>query len=220
MDYSEASQAKFRAWLKAKYGTIDELNSDWGNSFWSQMYQNFDQIRLPNAEGARRRRLNPQAVLDSQRWFADEAADYLRFQAGILRKYCGEPAVDHDQLHAPFPGSTPRARRRISRSSPGRITRRTAISTRARSASAWARAAAMSFYHDYTRSLNGFEGLMELQPGQVNWGEVNPQPYPGPCTSGSCARSPPARGSSAPTASGRSSPARRCTTTASWAPTA
>ena len=40
-------------------------------------------------------------------------------------------------------------------------------------------AAEMSFSHDFHRSINGFEGLMELQPGQVNWGDVNPQPYPG-----------------------------------------
>jgi beta-galactosidase len=32
---------------------------------------------------------------------------------------------------------------------------------------------------DFARSINGRHGLMELQPGQVNWGEVNPQPYPG-----------------------------------------
>jgi beta-galactosidase len=29
------------------------------------------------------------------------------------------------------------------------------------------------------RSFNGLSGLMELQPGQVNWGEVNPWPLPG-----------------------------------------
>src|SRR3974377_2522093 len=39
--------------------------------------------------------------------------------------------------------------------------------------------AAMSFSPDFHPTINGFEGLMDLQPGQVNWGEVNPQPYPG-----------------------------------------
>ena len=37
----------------------------------------------------------------------------------------------------------------------------------------------MSFMHDYMRTLNGAQGIMELQPGQVNWGEVNPWPLPG-----------------------------------------
>src|ERR1051325_3779971 len=46
--YCDACQTKFRAWLKNKYGTIEKLNEDWGNAFWSQMYQNFGQIRIPN----------------------------------------------------------------------------------------------------------------------------------------------------------------------------
>ena len=177
-DYSEASQVKFRAWLQAKYGTIDALNRDWGNSFWSQMYQNFDQIRLPN-QAELVAQLNPQAVLDSQRWFADEAADYLRFQAGVLRQDA-EPRqwVTTNFMHL-FPMVDP-----------GRSAKDFEIIT-------WTHypahgnlnegplgfrlgsAASMSFYHDYTRTLNGNEALMELQPGQVNWGEVNPQPYPG-----------------------------------------
>ena len=52
------------------------------------MYQNFDQIRLPNSKELLAQ-VNEHAELDAQRWFADEAADYLRFQTGILRKYCG-----------------------------------------------------------------------------------------------------------------------------------
>ena len=31
----------------------------------------------------------------------------------------------------------------------------------------------------FSLRINGAHGIMELQPGQVNWGEVNPQPYPG-----------------------------------------
>lgn len=177
-DYSEASQAKFRAWLRAKYGTVAALNRDWGNSFWSQMYQDFDQIRLPNQQELVAQ-LNPHAVLDAQRWFADEAADYLRFQAGVLRQHI-EPRqwVTTNFMHL-FPMVDP-----------ARSAKDLEIIT-------WTHypahgnlnegplgfrlgsAAAMSFYHDYTRTLNGNEGLMELQPGQVNWGEVNPQPYPG-----------------------------------------
>jgi beta-galactosidase len=40
-------------------------------------------------------------------------------------------------------------------------------------------ASELTFAADFHRSLNGQHGIMELQPGQVNWGDVNPQPYPG-----------------------------------------
>ena len=29
-----------------------DLNRDWGNAFWSQMYQNFEQINIPNQQHA------------------------------------------------------------------------------------------------------------------------------------------------------------------------
>ena len=176
--YDDASQAKFRVWLKNKYGTIDKLNEAWGTAFWSQVYQNFDQIRLPNSKELVAQ-INEHALLDSQRWFADETADYLRFQTGILRKYCGHrqwitsnfmhmfgavnPALMENDFeivtwtHYPAHGNL----------NEGPLGFRLGG------------AAEMSFSHDFHRSINGFEGLMELQPGQVNWGDVNPQPYPG-----------------------------------------
>jgi beta-galactosidase len=142
------------------------------------MYQNFDQIRLPNSKELVAQ-VNEHALLDSQRWFADEAADYLRFQTGILRKYCGNrqwitsnfmhmfgavnPALNGNDFeivtwtHYPAHGNL----------NEGPLGFRLGG------------AAEMSFSHDFHRSINGFEGLMELQPGQVNWGDVNPQPYPG-----------------------------------------
>ena len=176
--YCDACQNKFRAWLKLKYETIDNLNRAWGAAFWSQMYQDFDQIRIPNKEELVAQ-VNEHALLDAQRWFAEEAADYLRFQTGVLRKYCGRrqwitsnfmhlfapvnPALLGDDFeivtwtHYPAHGNL----------NEGPLGFRLGS------------AAEMSFSHDFHRSINGFEGLMELQPGQVNWGEVNPQPYPG-----------------------------------------
>jgi beta-galactosidase len=37
----------------------------------------------------------------------------------------------------------------------------------------------ISWANDIFRPLKGVTGVMELQPGQVNWGSYNPQPYPG-----------------------------------------
>mgnify|MGYP000662328157 CR=1 FL=1 len=35
--------------------------------------------------------------------------------------------------------------------------------------------------NDFFRPVNGTYGVMELQPGQVNWGSINPQPFAGCC---------------------------------------
>ena len=38
----------FRAWLKKKYKTINRLNDAWGTRFWSQTYDDWNQIDLPH----------------------------------------------------------------------------------------------------------------------------------------------------------------------------
>ena len=37
----------------------------------------------------------------------------------------------------------------------------------------------IAFANDFYRSIDGVTGVMELQPGQVNWARINPQPQPG-----------------------------------------
>ena len=69
VDYSENAQAKFRIWLQKKYGTIDKLNDTWGASFWSETYQNFEQVRLPNQQEVPDK-ANPHAMLDLNRFMA------------------------------------------------------------------------------------------------------------------------------------------------------
>jgi beta-galactosidase len=177
-DYSDASQTKFRAWLKQKYTTIENLNRDWGNSFWSQRYQTFDQIRLPN-QAELVAQINPHQLLDSQRWFADEAADYLRFQANVLRQYCGHRQWVTTNFMHDFSAVNP--------SLSGNDLDLTTFTIYPAHGNAnegplgfrLGSMATMSFAHDFFRTINGAHGIMELQPGQVNWGDVNPQPYPG-----------------------------------------
>ena len=86
VDYSENAQLKFRVWLQKKYGTIDELNDTWGTSFWSETYQDFDQVRLPSQQEVPDKP-NPHAMLDLNRFMADELAGFVNMQADILRQH-------------------------------------------------------------------------------------------------------------------------------------
>jgi beta-galactosidase len=177
-DFSEASQNKFRQWLAKKYGAIDALNRDWGNAFWSQKYESFDQIRLPNAK-EEVAQLNPHQVLDSQRWFADEAADYIRFQADSLRKYCGNRQWVTTNFMHDFPAVNPALSGHDLDISTFTLYPAHGNLNEGPLGFRMGSPAVMSFAHDFFRNINGAHGIMELQPGQVNWGEVNPQLYPG-----------------------------------------
>ena len=177
-DFSEPSQKKFQAWLENKYGDIAALNRDWGNQFWSQLYQRFDQIRLPNLPEYVAQ-FNPHQMLDSQRWFAEEAADYLRFQTAILRLYCGPRQWITTNYIQGFPAIDPSLNARDFEAMSWTIYPVHGNANEGPLGFRLGRSATLTFAADFMRSLNGAHGIMELQPGQVNWGEVNPQPLPG-----------------------------------------
>ncbi len=50
MSYDDATRKQFQEWLKAKYKTLDSLNTHWATSYWSQTYDNWEEIPIPIGE--------------------------------------------------------------------------------------------------------------------------------------------------------------------------
>ncbi len=175
--YADADRDAFRAWLQKRYPTIGALNKAWGNAFWSQIYQKFDQIDLPNPDELIAQ-VNPHARLDFERWFAESAADYIRLQAETLRKYAKGQWVTtnymtfHDPISPPLSGKDLEIMTSTMYPVAGYFNE-PPLGFRLGDG------AGISLAHDFMRSINGQFGVMELQPGQVNWGTVNPRPQPG-----------------------------------------
>ena len=44
--YDAGTKLQFQAWLKARYGTLDNLNARWTTSYWSQTYSDWSQIPI------------------------------------------------------------------------------------------------------------------------------------------------------------------------------
>ncbi len=82
--YCDVSAAAFQAWLRRRYGTLDELNSAWGTSFWSQHYYDWAEI-LPPRTPAYKTFANPTQQLDFSRFSSDELLDCFRAEAEIIR---------------------------------------------------------------------------------------------------------------------------------------
>jgi beta-galactosidase len=177
-DYSPSARNAFQKWLKERYGTIDKLNKVWVGSFWSTRYDTFEQVLIPDEAMNVEDKLSPHALLDFQRFTADMTAGFLNRQADILRKYIlnkqwittnyinvSTSADPRRSDHLDFPTFTMYP---VSgKNEMGGNNFRTGIPYRIYEAC------------DYHRPINGATGLMELQPGQVNWGTVNPQLLPG-----------------------------------------
>jgi len=80
--HCEGCQARFQAWLKAKYGSIEELNRRWATGFWSMDYSDWRQVRL----GDNVQNHYSSRNLDSRRFWSEMMTDYALFQAEIIRR--------------------------------------------------------------------------------------------------------------------------------------
>jgi beta-galactosidase len=65
--YCDNCAAEFRKWLKARYGTIEELNKRWNLSFWGHTVYDWEEVVLPSE-------LN-----DDDKFYQGKALDYMRF---------------------------------------------------------------------------------------------------------------------------------------------
>ncbi len=66
--FCENSAAAFRTWLKQRHGTLDQLNFAWGTEFWSQIYEDWEEIHPPKRTPAH---ANPSQKLDWARFSSD-----------------------------------------------------------------------------------------------------------------------------------------------------
>lgn len=177
-DYSPSSQEAFRQWLKNKYKTIDALNIAWGTAFWSQWFNSFDQVIIPNTNLVGWWGNNPHALLDFKRYSADSQAGFLDFQAEILRGYISKKQYITTNYTAVCTGADPRRTKKLDFASYtaypnggsdniGNLGFRLGDSK------------AVLFASEYYKSVGGISGVMEMQPGPVNWGGYNPLLLPG-----------------------------------------
>ena len=89
--YSESDHAAFRVYLKDNFKSLDKLNEAIGANFWNQGYTAWEEVHL------RRNTLhgytNPHMALLEKRFFSKSARRFVKLQADILHKYCGDRFV-------------------------------------------------------------------------------------------------------------------------------
>lgn len=175
-DFNDEAQQRFRDWLKDKYHTIDKLNSEWGTAFWSQIYNDFSQINIPLMK---QWGMNSHQILDYKRFASDETASFLDEQANEIRKNIDvKQWITTNYIPAYEDGHIGRCKKLDFHS----YTRYMVYGENygvGRKGYRVGPVERIAMANDFFRPIDGTYAVMELQPGQVNWGAINPQPFPG-----------------------------------------
>jgi len=86
--FTDSDLMAFRDWLRKKYGSIDNLNKAWGTVFWSQIYNDWNEIVFPINTPTFE---NPHQMLDIYRFMSDSSIEFLKMQVDIIKKYSSKP---------------------------------------------------------------------------------------------------------------------------------
>lgn len=91
--YCDSCRQAFIEWLKNKYETVDNLNKAWGCAFWSQEYNDFNEVFLPAHTAAGK---NPSTELDFKRFCSDLIVDFSKIQIDIIKEYSENQFITHN----------------------------------------------------------------------------------------------------------------------------
>ncbi len=176
-DFSPSARKAFQTWLKARYGTVEKLNEVWGGSFWSSRYGTWAEVLLPNATLAAEDKLSPHALVDLARFQADTTAIFLDEQARILKAHVEKRQWVTTNYTNVTTGVDPRRTKALDFTT-FTIYPIAGANVLGGESFALGHPLRMAEACDYHRNVAGRFGVMELQPGQVNWASVNPLPQP------------------------------------------
>jgi len=158
MSYDDDTRRQFQDWLKAKYQTLDNLNTHWTTAYWSQTYDNWGEIPIPVGPH------NPALMLEWKRFTTATWTSYQQNQIDVIRKHAEPRQFITGNFMGFFDGFDHYT---ISKSL-------TFASWDDYVGTGHVDPAHNGLSHDLTR---GFKRenfwVMETQPGAVNWSKLN-----------------------------------------------
>lgn len=79
--YDDNTKKQFQEWLHARYKTIDNLNTRWTTSYWSETYTDWSQVPIEEKYG------NPGLLLSWKRFVSDTWRSYQKNQIQAIRAH-------------------------------------------------------------------------------------------------------------------------------------
>lgn len=94
--YCDNCEAAFREWLKARYGTLDEVNRAWNTGFWGHTFYDWEDIVLPSGLSEEWAGANGRTETN----FQGISLDYIRFHSDSLLE-CYKLEYEAVKKHTP-----------------------------------------------------------------------------------------------------------------------
>ncbi|MEX0324031.1 MAG: beta-galactosidase [Puniceicoccaceae bacterium] len=92
-DFSDETCARWHAYLRERYGSIENLNHRWATDLWSQTYQRFDQIPMPVDWLWHHNSLR----FEWSRFSSQLTTEFMNLQVDAIRKHSDLP-ITHDTM--------------------------------------------------------------------------------------------------------------------------
>ena len=182
--WCQSSLQEFRNWLEVKYQSIEKLNEEWGNVFWSMEYSSFEDIDLPNLTVTE---ANPAHHFAFRRFSSDQVKNFNSQQVKIINQFSPNRPVSHNYMGHfvefdhykvsedldiaawdSYPLGYLQNMQSIAREDKKLLFECYNIGD----------PDFQAYHHDLYRGM-GRLWVMEQQPGTVNWARYNPIPLPG-----------------------------------------
>ena len=93
--FCDQCRKDFVAWLRARYGSLEELNAAWGTVFWSQRYRTWAEVDVPTGDHLTR---STSQILDHLRFASESAVRHLERQAAAIRQYSRSQFISHNSM--------------------------------------------------------------------------------------------------------------------------
>lgn len=189
--YDKDAITRFRSWLEDKYSTIEEMNTAQGRVFWSSQYASFETVQPPFLEVYT---TNEAHTLDWYKFSSDMVIDFAKEQTTILRQLAPTHAVMHNFMVF-FTDFDHHAFNRevgidVSTWDEYPLAGPEAVSLSDDEMADYLRTGVpdiQAFHHALYRGVSGVGygkntgpfGVMEMQPGVLNWNQYRVSPLEG-----------------------------------------
>lgn len=90
-----ACRQRWSHWLRERYGSIEQLNAEWGTQVWSYAYSSFEDVPSPYRVCGWSHHFS--VLINYRRFMSESVIDFQREQLEVIRRFSTAPATHNSE---------------------------------------------------------------------------------------------------------------------------